>query len=61
LENFAAYQPRRVTFKSVKQRRVPRGRSSKNESLQNEETFGSFCLGIVMQRGQGIVQQMQTR
>jgi len=40
LENFAAYQPRRVTFESVKPRqcRVPRGRSSNDESLQNEET-----------------------
>jgi len=30
-----------MTFKSVKprQRRVPRGRSSNDESLQNEETF----------------------
>ena len=38
LENFAASQPRRVTFRSVKprQRRVPRGCSSNDESLQNE-------------------------
>jgi len=46
LENFAAYQPRRVTFESVKprQRLVPRGRSSNDEPLQNKETFGSYCL-----------------
>ena len=41
LANFTAYQPRRMTFKSVKprQRRVPRGRSSEEESLQNKEIF----------------------
>jgi len=46
LENFAAYQPCRVTFKCVKprQRRVPRGRSSNDESLQNEETLEVIVL-----------------
>jgi len=44
LENFAVYQPRRVTFNSVKprQRHVPRGRSSNDESLQNKETFSKL-------------------
>jgi len=39
LENFATYQLRRVTFKCVKprQRRLPCGRSSNDESLQNED------------------------
>ena len=41
LENFAAYQPRRVTFICIKlrQRCKPRGRSSNDESLRNEKTF----------------------
>jgi len=39
-------QPRRVTFKCVKphQRRVPRGRSSNDESLQNEKTSEVIVL-----------------
>ena len=48
LENFAVYQPRRATFKSVKphQRRGPRGRSSNDESLQNEGIFRKLLSQI---------------
>jgi len=44
LDNFAVYQPRRVTFKCVKprQRGLPRERSSNDESLQNEKTFSKL-------------------
>jgi len=45
-ENFAAYQPLRVTFKSVKpcQHRVPRGHSSNDDLCKTKRLFGSYFL-----------------